>query len=43
MTLYTENPKESTIKTLELINKSNKAAGYKSNNKNLLYFYTLAI
>ena len=28
--LYTENPKDATIKLLELINNSGKAAGYKN-------------
>ena len=39
--LYTENPKDSTPKLLELINKFNKAAGYKINiQKSVTFMYT---
>ena len=41
MILYTENPKNSTRKLLELINKYSKAAGYKINtHKSLAFLYT---
>ena len=33
MILYTENPKDTTRKLLELINEYSKAAGYKINTK----------
>ena len=39
--LYLENPKDSTRKLLELINKYNKVAGYKINTqKSLAFLYT---
>ena len=41
MNLYTENPKHSKI--LELVNKLIKFAGYGSNKKYMLCFYTLAM
>ena len=41
MILYIENPKDSTRKLLELINKYNKVAGYKINTqKSLAFLYT---
>ena len=41
MILYTENPKNSTRKLLELINDYSKAAGYKINTqKSLAFPYT---
>ena len=41
MILYTENPKDSTIKLLELINEYSKVAGYKINmQKSLVFLYT---
>ena len=41
MILYIENPKDSTRKLLELINKYSKAAGYKINTqKSLAFLYT---
>ena len=41
MILYTENPKDSTRKLLELINKYSKVAGYKINTqKSLAFLYT---
>ena len=41
MILYTENPKDSTRKLLELINEISKAAGYKINTqKSLAFLYT---
>ena len=41
MILYTENPKDSTKKLLELINEYSKVAGYKSNTKkSLAFLYT---
>ena len=41
MILYTENPKDSTRKLLELINEYNKVAGYKINTqKSLAFLYT---
>ena len=40
MILYTENPKKSTRKLLELINEYSKVAGYKINTqKSLAYLY----
>ena len=40
MILYTENPKDSTRKLLELINEYNKVAGYKiSTQKSLAFLY----
>ena len=41
MILYIENPKDSTIKLLELINEYSKVAGYKINMRNPLHSYTL--
>ena len=41
MILYIENPKDSTRKLLELINKYSKVAGYKINTqKSLPFLYT---
>ena len=41
MILYLENPKDSTIKLLDLINEYNKVAGYKINiQKSLAFRYT---
>jgi len=41
MILYTENPKDSTRKILELINEYSKTAGYKINTqKSLAFLYT---
>ena len=41
MILYTENPKDSTQKLLELINKFSKVAGYKINiQKSVAFLYT---
>ena len=41
MILYTENPKNTTRKLLELINEYSKVAGYKSNTqKSLAFLYT---
>ena len=41
MMLYTENPKDSTQKLLELINKFSKVAGYKINiQKSVTFLYT---
>ena len=41
MILYTENPKDSTRKLLELINEYSKVAGYKINtHKSLAFLYT---
>ena len=41
MMLYTENPKDSTRKLLELINEYSKVAGYKINTqKSLAFLYT---
>ena len=41
MILYIENPKDSTRKLLELINKNSKVAGYKINTqKSLAFLYT---
>ena len=41
MILYIENPKDSTRKVLDLINKHNKVAGYKINTqKSLAFLYT---
>ena len=41
MVLYTENPKDSTRKLLELINEYSKVAGYKINTqKSLAFLYT---
>ena len=41
MILYTENPKDSTKKLLELINEYSKVAGYKINTqKSLVFLYT---
>jgi len=43
MILYTENPKDSTRKLLELINEFSKVAGYKMMYTNLLHFYILTV
>ena len=41
MVLYIENPKDATIKLVELINKFGKVAGYKINaQKSLAFLYT---
>ena len=41
MILYIENPKESTQKLLELINKLSKVTGYKMNiQKSVAFLYT---
>ena len=41
MILYIENPKDATIKLLELINEFGKVAGYKINaQKSLAFLYT---
>ena len=41
MILYTENPKDSTRKLLELINEYSKVAGYRINTqKSLAFLYT---
>ena len=41
MILYTENPKDTTIKLLEQINEYSKVAGYKINTeKSLAFLYT---
>ena len=41
MILYTENPKDTTRKLLELINEYRKVAGYKINTqKSLAFLYT---
>ena len=41
MILYIENPKDSTIKLLELINEYSKVAGYEINTqKSLAFLYT---
>ena len=41
MILYVENPKDTTIKLLKLINEYNKVAGYKTNTqKSLAFLYT---
>ena len=39
--LYTENPKDSTRKLLELINEYSKVVGYRINTQNSLDSYTL--
>ena len=43
MILYMENPKDSTRKLPELINKLGKVAGHKINTLNLLHFYILTV
>ena len=43
MILYIENPKDSTKKLLELINKFSKVARYNINIRNLLRFFTLTM
>ena len=41
MILYIENPKDSTIKLLQLVNKNRKVAGYKINmQRSLIFLYT---
>ena len=41
--LYTENPKDSIRKLLELISEFSKVAGYKSIHRNHLHFYILTM
>ena len=41
MTLYIENPKDSTRKLLELINEYSKVAGYKSIHRSPFHSHTL--
>ena len=41
MTLYIENPKDSTRKLLELIDEFGEEAGYKMNAQKSLHSYTL--
>ena len=41
MTLYVENPKDTTRKLLQLISEFDKVARYKINARNLLHSYTL--
>ena len=43
MILYTENPKDSTRKLLELTNEYSKVAGYKINTQKSLHSYTLTM
>ena len=43
MFLYRENPKDSTRKLLELINKYSKVSGYKLTHRNPLHSYTLTM
>ena len=43
MTLYIENPKDSTQKLLELINKFSKVAGYKINIQKSIVFLILTM
>ena len=43
MILYIENPKDSTRKLLELINKYSKVAGYKLTHRNSSHSYTLTM
>ena len=43
MILYIENPKDTTRKLLELINKYSKVVGYKINTQNPLHSYTLTM
>ena len=43
MILYTENPKDSIRKLLELISEFSKVAGYKINTQKSLHFYILTI
>ena len=43
MILYTENPKDSIRKLLELISEFSKVAGYKSIHRNHLHFYILTV
>ena len=43
MILYTENPKDSTRKLLELINEYSQVAGYKINTQNPLHSYILTM
>ena len=42
MSVYIENPKDTTRKLLELINEFINVAGYKLMCRNLLHFYTQA-
>ena len=41
--LYTENPKDSIRKLLQLISELSKVAGYKTNTQKSLHFYTLTM
>ena len=43
MILYTENPKDSIGKLLDLISEFSKVAGYKIIHRNHLYFYILTM
>ena len=43
MILYTENPKDSIRKLLELISEFSKVAGYKVKHRNHLHFYILTM
>ena len=43
MILYTENPKDTTRKLLELINEYSKVEGYKLTHRNPLHSYTLTM
>ena len=43
MILYTENPKDSIRKLLDLISELSKVAGYKIMRRNHLYFYILTM
>ena len=43
MILYIENPKNTTIILLELINEYSQVAGYKINTQKFLHFYTLTM
>ena len=41
--LYTENPKDSIRKFLELISEFSKVSGYKINTQSVLHFYILTM
>ena len=43
MILHIENPKDTTRKSLELIDQFSKVAGYKVDDRNPLYSYTLTM
>ena len=43
MSLYIENPKDSTRKLLDLINEYSKISGYKVNTETSLHSYTLTM